>query len=376
MMKHKCLSCKQITLDRHPNYDRLCPTCGSLNLAKRNQVLDLSGRTAIVTGARVKIGYAVALKLLRYGATVLATSRFPHDAAQRFAQEVDFEQWRDRLHIYALELRHLAHVEQFTQQIRQQYSHLEIIINNAAQTIRRPPIFYKHLIPFESLAIPELPDSIQPLLRQNESTIVPYSESNDLPIHFSQMPLLPEDREVDLSLFPPGQYSEDRQQLDLRSFNSWLMRDDEVSLVELLEVHIINAIAPFVINSRLKSLMMNSEFESRHIINVSSVEGRFQDEKPWRHPHTNMAKASLHMMTRTCAKDYAKSGIYMNCVDPGWISFQHPTHQVEEMRSRGDLPLYDEIDAAARILDPICTSLNQGSNRFGKLYKDYLEVSW
>jgi NAD(P)-dependent dehydrogenase (short-subunit alcohol dehydrogenase family) len=146
------------------------------------------------------------------------------------------------------------------------------------------------------------------------------------------------------------------------------MKDEDVSGVELLEVHIVNAISPFLINSRLKPLMQNSPFEHKYIINVSSMEGRFNDiDKPWRHPHTNMAKASLHMMTRTCAKEYAKYRIYMNCVDPGWISFQHPEDQVREMRSRGQLPLYDEQDAAARICDPIYSDLN----RFGKLCRAY-----
>jgi NAD(P)-dependent dehydrogenase (short-subunit alcohol dehydrogenase family) len=171
-------------------------------------------------------------------------------------------------------------------------------------------------------------------------------------------------------------YDRDGQQVDLRPFNSWVMKDDEVSIVEMLEVHVINAIAPFAINSRLKRLMRNFPEAGKYIVNVSSKEGQFNSDKPWRHPHTNMAKASLNMMTRTCASEYAKHKIFMNAVDPGWISFQHPYPQVLAMQQRGVQPPFDAVDAAARICDPIYLGVNEGRYFYGKLFKDYVESQW
>jgi NAD(P)-dependent dehydrogenase (short-subunit alcohol dehydrogenase family) len=207
------------------------------------------------------------------------------------------------------------------------------------------------------------------------ATLVP-SQSIDLVAALSQIPMLPEDN-LDPALFPIDKYDRDGNQLDWRSMNSWLLRDDEVSIVELLEVNVVNAIAPFVINSRLKAMMNRQTNANKYIINVSSQEGRFEGvDKPWQHPHTNMAKAALNQMTRTCAKEYAKHQIFMNAVDPGWISFQHPHSIATEMINRGTEPPFTIFDAAARICDPIWTGLNTGNNQFGRLFKDYKIVQW
>ena len=251
----RCLVCKQTFLETHVFYSQLCSSCGDLNYAKRDRTADLRGKIALVTGARVKIGYAVVLRLLRAGAQVIATTRFPRDAASRYAQEEDFNEWSDRLQVYRLELRHLPAVEAFTRHVINCYPRLDIIINNAAQTIRRPPTFYQHLLAFESLPPEQLPGGIKPLLERSLDNQIELSQ--DLPALISNV--LPDNAEGDGTYFPAGIYDEDGQQLDLRPFNSWLMKDDEVSILELLEVHVINAIAPFVINSRLKALMKKSE---------------------------------------------------------------------------------------------------------------------
>ncbi|MBD3560520.1 SDR family NAD(P)-dependent oxidoreductase, partial [Planktothrix sp. FACHB-1355] len=168
----RCIVCKNIFSGWHFFYPQLCINCGDFNYAKRNQTADLKGFFALVTGARVKIGYAVTLKLLRAGATVIATTRFPHDAAKRYASESDFGEWKNRLHIYGLDLRNIARVERFTQNIASFYTRLDIIINNAAQTIRRPPAFYQHLVEFEALSLTELPAEIQPLLVGDRSLAI------------------------------------------------------------------------------------------------------------------------------------------------------------------------------------------------------------
>ncbi len=388
----RCFVCKTNLSDRHFFYLGLCGTCGDLNYAKRNQSADLRGFTALVTGARVKIGYAVTLKLLRSGAFVIATTRFPHDAARRYSEEVDFSEWKEHLHVYELDLRNLSGVDRFAAHLRYSYPRLDIIVNNAAQTIRRPAAFYEHLLEFESLTLEELPPELQPLVARSHTfplarvpetfhsfKSLPDEElaSNKIMPPQDNINLMPLDFSSEEIFFPVGMYDRDRQQLDLRPFNTWLMKDDEVSLLELLEVHVINALAPFVLNSRLKSLMAKLTEQSKYIINISSMEGRFNGvDKPWRHPHTNMAKAALNQMTRTCAKEYAKYRIYMNAVDPGWISFQHPYPQAKAMQERGVSPPFDIFDAAARICDPIYSGINGGCFPFGKLFKDYAESQW
>ena len=379
----RCFTCKVNFTDPHVFYQGLCQSCGEINYLKRQQIADLKGKFVLVTGARIKIGYAVVLKLLRDGATVLATTRFPHDAARRYSEEIDFEIWRDRLQIYKLDLRHLPRVEQFAEHFCDRYPRLDIIINNAAQTIRRPPLFYQHLQDFERLNFFELPLELQKILQSdrdwNAGDFIPTQltlpEAENPSSNLSLLPSKSLARET--QFFPSGAYDEDGQQIDLRPFNSWLMKDDEVSLVEILEVQAINAIAPFLLNSRLKKLMQKNREDSKYIINVSSMEGRFSGiNKPWRHPHTNMAKAALNQMTRTCASEYAKYKIYMNCVDPGWVSFQHPHLQIQQMKEKGLIPPFDLVDAAARICDPIYRGLNEEKNRFGKFYKNYLESDW
>ena len=154
------------------------------------------------------------------------------------------------------------------------------------------------------------------------------------------------------------------------------MKDDEVSLLELVEVHIINAIAPFVINSRLKPLMTRTNSD-KYIINVSSAEGRFNaGNKSWRYPHTNMAKAALNQMTRTCASEYAQQSIFMNAVDSGWVSFQQPYPDVEAMKHQGVKLRLDATDSAARICDPICMGSTEQKYFQSKLFRNYREISW
>jgi NAD(P)-dependent dehydrogenase (short-subunit alcohol dehydrogenase family) len=380
----RCVVCKQIFDRQHWHYHQLCESCGEFNDRKQQETTDLTSKVALVTGGRVNIGYGVCLRLLRAGARVITTTRFPHRSAQQYSQEIDFENWGDRLQIYALDLRDLARVEAFTHYIDRTYPRLDIIINNAAQTIRRPPAYYRHLIELESQPLAELAPRLQVLIANPESSIDGSNFTSQLvsipEINFvaglSQIPMLPED-EVDLELFPVDKYDRDGNQMDLRSMNSWLLRDDEVSIVELLEVHVVNAIAPFVINSRLKGMMNRQNNVDRYIINVSSQEGRFEGvDKPWRHPHTNMAKAALNQMTRTCAKEYAKHQIFMNAVDPGWVSFQHPYPISSEMMARGTEPTFSTLDAAARICDPIWVGLNTGNNQFGRLFKDYQIIEW
>src|SRR6185312_5006914 len=199
------------------------------------------------------------------------------------------------------------------------------------------------------------------------------SRGSDLPglsraAELSQLPLLPEELLAQSHLFPDGRLDQDLQQVDLRERNSWRLLMAEVPSVELLEVQLVNAIAPFIINARLKPLMLRTGERDKHIVNVSAMEGQFyRNFKTTRHPHTNMAKAALNMMKRTAAADYQRDGIHMNAVDTGWVTDEDPVDiAARKTAEHGFHPPLDIVDGAARIVDPIITGINTGEHVWGK----------
>ena len=321
---------------------------------------------ALVTGARVKIGYQAALKLLRAGATVVATTRFPHDAARRYASEPDFAEWGGRLLVHGLDLRHSPSVEIFCSQLSHELERLDLLVNNACQTVRRPPGFFEHLLEFEERPLEALPAALQPIVRSHhecvrllEGASLPASDAAGESFgglvawrgggaglglrhsaRLSQVRFGFDEGARREDLFPDGALDADLQQVDLRAVNSWRLSLAEVPTPEMIEVQLVNAVAPFILCARLKPLMLRAPGRDKHVVNVSAMEGVFsRGPKTDRHPHTNMAKAALNMLTLTSARDYVRDGIHMNAVDTGWITDEDPfVHAVRKREELGFQP--------------------------------------
>jgi NAD(P)-dependent dehydrogenase (short-subunit alcohol dehydrogenase family) len=355
----------------------------------------LSGQYALITGARVKIGYQASLKLLRAGAHVIVTTRFPIDAADRYSGEPDFSSFRERLQIHGLDLRHTPSVELFTRFLAERLPRLDYILNNACQTVRRPAGFFQHLLAREAEPIGALPADVRSVLADHDELLrmlegsrahgsgavvtAEHTPGEGL-VHsaaLSQRRYLDDDYRGGEMLFPANRFDEDRQQVDLREMNSWRLRMHEVETPELLEVQLVNAIAPYILNARLKPLMLRTAGAHKHIVNVSAIEGQFyRTTKTDKHAHTNMAKAALNMMTRTSAPDFVKDGIHMNAVDTGWITDEDPIVHAARKAEAGFSPPLDIIDGAARIVDPIFVGQLTGEHVWGQFLKDYKPAPW
>ncbi|WP_420575077.1 SDR family NAD(P)-dependent oxidoreductase [Kordia sp.] len=352
-----CYCCNTSFSLAHSFYNRLCPKCAELNYENRFKNLDLSGRNVILTGGRVKIGYATALKMLRSKAHVTVTTRFPAIALEQFRQEKDYESWKNNLVVYGLDLRNLKSVENFITYYKSKHESLDILINNAAQTIKYTDQYYTPLIAEEEkLAIGF----------SNVQTLI----ANETPV--ANVKLL--NNHVEKNFLELNRFG---QPVDLRAKNSWNATLEEITMQELIEVNLINQISPYFLIKEFLPLLRNSSFPKKHIINVTSSEGQFSyNNKTMFHPHTNMTKAALNMMTRTAAMTYEKDHIYMNAVDVGWVSTGARETLRKQQFEKGYIPPLDPVDGASRIVHPIYENEKNNTIFTGKLLKNYAVEDW
>ncbi|QGZ51839.1 SDR family oxidoreductase [Streptomyces sp. QHH-9511] len=343
-----CYVCKTPYRQADSFYHRLCPACAADNTARRALTTDLAGRRVLLTGGRVKIGFQLALMMLRDGAELLVTSRFPHDALRRFRAAEGSERWMDRLTVVAIDLRDPRQVLGLCERLRTEGRPLDILVNNAAQTIRRPPESYALLAAGERKALPE---GVIP---------APGYETGD-----ARVPVVAGLEPDEAGLLP-----------DPSPRNSWSVRLGELDAAELLEAQLVNAVAPTLLCDRLLPLLLASPRPRRYIVNVSAVEGRFAvRNKTGGHPHTNMAKAALNMLTRTSAAELAEQGVHMCSVDTGWITDENPAPRKARIAAVGIRTPLDVVDGAARIYDPIVRG-EAGEPQSGVFLKDYAVAEW
>ena len=422
-MFKSCYICKQkLGLDNiHQFYGTLCKKCGDYNYSFRTMELDFKERIAIVTGGRVKIGYYIVKKLLSYGCKVITTSRFPNDALARFKEDPDYDIFKNNLIIYPIDFRIFQSTVKFVNYIKDNCSHIDFLINNAAQTVRRNTEYYEYLLPTELKKLDKEDDdkvikndflslkkTISEDLINEGSQELSEEQKNELTKKYERREVLnslaalikhkdPDNEEIlPLSVITSQiKIMEEKEQPKIyimggdgqpydftKGKNSWNLELDEISFQEFTEVQIINAWTPYYLCAKLKPMMMKSPFEDKYIVNVTAVEGIFNHFKRTTHVHTNMAKAALNMLTRTCGKYLEKDKIYMTCVDTGWVSHMNEMNKVIEGKDKdysenemASVPL-DELDGAMRVLHPIIEGIKNKNYMYGILLKDYVKSKW
>jgi NAD(P)-dependent dehydrogenase (short-subunit alcohol dehydrogenase family) len=381
-----CYICKKHYTQVDAFYHQLCPDCAALSHSKRDARTDLTGKRALLTGGRAKIGMYIALRLLRDGAHTTITTRFPRDAVRRFSSLPDSAEWLHRLRVVGIDLRDPAQVIGLADAVSEA-GPLDILINNAAQTVRRSPGAYA---PLAEAELAPLPDGPLPEL-------LTFGHTNDahpqaLAASVGSHPILAAasaaaDR-LTVDAMTAGSTSLDRLAAgtaidagglvpDTHHANSWTQHVHEVDALEMLEVQLANTTAPFLLISRLRPAMAASAAARKYIVNVSAMEGVFSRRyKGPGHPHTNMAKAALNMLTRTSAGEmFETDGILMTSVDTGWITDERPYPTKVRLAEEGFHAPLDLVDGAARVYDPIVQG-EAGIDLYGVFLKDYYPSNW
>ncbi|MDT5249399.1 MAG: hypothetical protein QOJ28_2033 [Mycobacterium sp.] len=376
-----CYTCKNRYTLVDAFYHQLCPQCAAFNQAKRDARTDLTGRSALLTGGRAKIGMYIALRLLRDGAHTTITTRFPNDAVRRFAAMPDSAEWLDRLRIVGIDLRDPAQAVALADTVAER-GPLDILVNNAAQTVRRSPGSYSALVEAERTPPPQLGSGLPDVITfDHVSDAHPAALAGSLAEHrapHAVTALALTARSASPDRIAAGTAIDAGGLLpDTASVNSWTQRVHEVDAMELLEVQLCNQTAPFILISRLRPAMAASPARRKYVVNVSAMEGQFSRAyKGPGHPHTNMAKAALNMLTRTSAAEMLEQdGILMTAVDTGWITDERPHPTKMRLADEGFHAPLDLVDGAARVYDPIVRG-EAGEDVYGCFLKDYSPSNW
>jgi NAD(P)-dependent dehydrogenase (short-subunit alcohol dehydrogenase family) len=372
-----CYICKTRYVEVDAFYHQLCQTCAAENRARRDARTDLSGKRALLTGGRAKIGMYIALRLLRDGAHTTITTRFPNDAIRRFKAMEDSADWIHRLKIVGIDLRDPAQVVALADSVAAQ-GPLDILINNAAQTVRRSPGAYSELLAAESAPLPagELPPAeVIGAFGSGAQVALPSGRESLTASDVTGLALV--GGSATLARIEAGTAIDAGGLVpDLHDSNSWVQTVSDVDPVELLEVQLCNSTAPFILISRLRAAMARTSGRS-YVVNVSAMEGVFaRGYKGAGHPHTNMAKAALNMLTRTSAQEMFESDrILMTAVDTGWITDERPHPDKVRLAEEGFHAPLDLVDGAARVYDPIVRG-ELGEELYGCFLKDYSRANW
>jgi NAD(P)-dependent dehydrogenase (short-subunit alcohol dehydrogenase family) len=369
-----CYICKNRYHAVDAFYHQLCPACAELNRSKRDNRVDLEGRRALLTGGRAKIGMYIALRLLRDGAHLTITTRFPHDAVRRFTAMPDSSDWLYRLKVVGIDLRDPHQVVELAESVAAD-GPLDVLINNAAQTVRRSRESYAQLAAAEYAA--EAIETAVPIIDLRSATAEIEGAIGKRMTPEAVTALALTSGSATLARIEQG-IAIDAGGLvpDLAADNSWSQRVHEIDPVELLEVQLCNAVAPFILVSRLRPALAASSHRRTYVVNVSAMEGQFNRRyKGAGHPHTNMAKAALNMLTRTSAEDMLSEGILMTAVDTGWITDERPHPTKARLHDEGFHAPLDLVDGAARVYDPIVQG-ELGNDLYGCFLKDFAPSPW
>ncbi|MFJ5234784.1 SDR family NAD(P)-dependent oxidoreductase [Kitasatospora sp. NPDC088391] len=371
----RCYVCKRHYHRVDAFYHRLCPDCAADNTARRALSTDLTGRRVLLTGGRVKIGFQLALMMLRDGAELVVTSRFPHDTLRRFTAAEGSERWLDRLRIVGIDLRDPRQVLGLCEQLRAEGSPLDILVNNAAQTLRRPPESYALLAAGEHGPVPAQVGHA-PGFRPMPALTAAWPVTELALGATGSGPLSTPSPRSGAVAVAVAAVDEAGLLPDAAPRNSWSATLGGLDPAEVLETQLVNALAPALLCDRLLPLLEASPRPARYIVNVTAVEGRFEvRNKTAGHPHTNMAKAALNMLTRTSAAELAERGVHMCAVDTGWITDENPAPKKSRLADRGFRTPLDIVDGAARVYDPIVRG-EAGEPLSGVFLKDYQVAQW
>ncbi|KAJ5316841.1 hypothetical protein PENANT_c016G00047 [Penicillium antarcticum] len=402
-MKKRCYICRYrfTPTDSHELYPSLCRQCGMFNVGCSNlslpDKLNLNGKIALVTGGRINLGYSTALRLLRCGAKVIVSSRYPADAATRYSTEPDFAEWEKRLKVVGADFRTAYDAFRLVHIVKQLLfawddespsdtpRSLDILINNAAQTLTDSIKAEVRAISREdnlkddqqaqALLVESENGKYTPRVRGGQqATWIPRITSNN-PQHQIEdaIDTPPTNRVATKGLRTTNDEDEEP------SRSSWVQFLNQIPYADLISAHSVNAFVPLILCRELLPVMgilppktssCSRPIPAGYIINVSSREGILEDttisqSKAGHHVHTNMSKAAINMITETEAQAaWKERRVAMNSVDPGYMS------AAPECVPADGCPIGFE-DGAGRVLWPVAAGEIEGEVAWGRFLKHF-----